>query len=106
MYADDLLILGQATPLEVGRIRETLYDFCEMSGQRVAPAKSKLWFSQSTTSEAAGVCRAFQAGLAPTNETYLGCPIDAVNPNHFSAIVERVEGRLNMWKARTLSSGR
>lgn len=104
MYADDLLILGQATPQEVERIKGTLYDFCEMSGQRVAPAMSKLWFSRATPSEVVeGVCEAFQAGCVPPNETYLGCPIDAANPCHFSAIIEKIESRLNMWKARILS---
>lgn len=49
MHADDLLLMGTAKPREARHIRSVLQTFCDISGQRISPGKSKLWFSKAAT---------------------------------------------------------
>jgi hypothetical protein len=48
MFADDLIIMGMAQPLEAQRIIALVNIFCRISSQNLGPEKSKLWFSKAT----------------------------------------------------------
>lgn len=48
LYADDLLIFGAAKVEEATLLMETLEEFSSVSGQRVGPSKSSIWFSKIT----------------------------------------------------------
>lgn len=104
LYADDLLLLGLANRTEARRIRNTLHDFCKLSGQRVSPEKSKLWFSKSTPLMGiAATIRTFRANFADNTETYLGGSVTAARPSDFEGLIQKVDNRLHTWKARLLS---
>lgn len=46
MFADDLLLFGQATTSQMHCMRETLKKFCDMSGQQVSIEKTSMFFSK------------------------------------------------------------
>ncbi len=50
MYADDLIITGQANQVEASRIFQIIQKFCEESGQTPNWGKSSIFFSTSTPS--------------------------------------------------------
>lgn len=51
MYADDLVIFGQATREEEGEIGKLMEEFGLLSGLRMNPQKSKIRFSESTSQQ-------------------------------------------------------
>jgi hypothetical protein len=48
MFADDLMLMGQASIEEANVFLQSLLMFAQASGQRVGPAKFKLCFSKVT----------------------------------------------------------
>jgi hypothetical protein len=46
LFADDLLVCGQATIMEASRMKQILQDFCRRSGQTPNWAKSTIIFSK------------------------------------------------------------
>lgn len=73
MYADDLLIFGQANQEELLGVMGILNHFCAMSGQHISPEKSRLWLSKITSASSTQlVCQSYGAPLASPHERYLG----------------------------------
>lgn len=104
MYADDLLLMGCADLNETRAINRILQEFCAMSGQRVSPEKSKIWFSKHTPiGNVTFALRTFGAKFADQNEKYLGCPVDVSRPASFNPLLDKVQDKLQSWKARFLS---
>ncbi|KAJ4796181.1 RNA-directed DNA polymerase (reverse transcriptase)-related family protein [Rhynchospora pubera] len=104
LYADDLLIFGEASMEEVRHIVSVLDQFCVMSGQQIGHSKSKVWFSNSTPQTMKNyVLQALNATLANPSEVYLGSPAIARTPRHFQPLVNKIECKLQGWKATFLS---
>lgn len=104
IYADDLLLMGKADRREVRLIQRTLQLFCEISGQRMASEKSKLWISKATTlAQVRFIIRTFGAKFAGENETYLGGPVNVSRPSAFKSLIQKIDSKLHAWKARLLS---
>lgn len=104
MYADDLLLMGSAEPRQARLLKRVLQTLCDISGQRVSPEKSKIWFSKATSlAHVRSAIRIFGARFAFENETYLGGPFDVSRSTAFQSLLQKFDSRLHAWKARLLS---
>lgn len=103
LYADDLLLLGRATPQEAVLFKQALEAFSAVSGQQIGPAKSSIWFSQSTgTVERDEIADIFGVNQEIVYLSYLGAPI-TTTAQSFDFLVEGVSSRLNSWKSKILT---
>ncbi|KAJ4801583.1 reverse transcriptase [Rhynchospora pubera] len=104
MFADDLIIFGEATVQQAMRTHETLDFFCQISGQRVGHEKSSIWFSRGTNLyQRQCIMRILNASVGEDSQIYLGVPVRASKPIHFDYLLNKVRRKINTWTARTLS---
>lgn len=103
LYADDLLIFGQASCVEAQHIMSTIKDFMDVSSQRVGPAKSSVWFSNSTDLvRKSMVAYILQVPLEADPGQYLGAPVTCTRDS-FQFLITRVSDKLQTWKCSILS---
>jgi ribonuclease HI len=106
MFADDLLLFGQAVDENMTAVVEVLNKFCLMSGQQVNFDKSSIFFSRNVPT-VRRVSLTAQSGLKETQSlgNYLGVPALGRAPRvqDFQYLVEKVKNRLAGWKAKQLS---
>ncbi|KAJ4781259.1 RNA-directed DNA polymerase (reverse transcriptase)-related family protein [Rhynchospora pubera] len=104
MYADDLLIFGEASYGEMTKLKEILDLFCEVSGQKIGQDKSVIWFSKNTPDFLRGFAvHLFSANPANGAEVYLGSPITANHKSDFTPLVNKIDKKLQKWKGSLLS---
>jgi hypothetical protein len=106
LFADDLLIFGKATSSEASTIKDCLDSYCKWSGQAVNTTKSSILFSKNTTASSINSIK----GILPFKATsatakYLGLPlfIEKSKKEAFQDILTRVLGKIEGWRAKTLS---
>lgn len=106
MFANDLLIFGEATEKQVLCVIETFEIFCKISGQEINKEKSSMLFSKNVSKRV----RAKLANLATIKETdgfgkYLGIPLTgkAIRKKDFVYVLDQIVAKLASWKARHLS---
>lgn len=93
MFADDLILFGEATPQTLSAVNDTLRNFFEISGQKMNTAKSKNYFSPNTSQD---IIDEFEQDLdvrsAKDLGTYLGFPLSNKRPakKHLLPIVEKL----------------
>lgn len=76
MFADDLLLMGKLSKMEVLEIRNTLTVFSSVSGLKINQQKSKAWFSANSSLEEKGsFMEIFGVQEAMRDEKYLGAPV-------------------------------
>ncbi|XP_078152638.1 uncharacterized protein LOC144547828 [Carex rostrata] len=103
IYADDLLLLGAATQHEAETVMGTLYAFAAVSGQKVGPEKSHIWYSKAVSeSQQIIISQILQVPLGATTDMYLGAPIQTGRVT-FDFLIEKVSAKLQVWKSRLLS---
>lgn len=94
LYADDLLVFGAATPTEARQIMQTLSEFEAVSGQRIGPEKSSVWFSHPTTEEKRDqIATILCVSLLENKGKYLGAPIQ-LDSASFDFLVAKVSSKL------------
>ncbi|KAJ4812894.1 RNA-directed DNA polymerase (reverse transcriptase)-related family protein [Rhynchospora pubera] len=104
MYADDLLIFGEATYQEISAISNVLSLFCEISGQEIGVNKSRIWFSRSTPQDVRSYAmHIFDATTASSSDIYLGSPILANRGSDFTPLLNKIDAKLQGWKSQFLS---
>ncbi|KAJ4755627.1 RNA-directed DNA polymerase (reverse transcriptase)-related family protein [Rhynchospora pubera] len=104
LYADDLLIFGEASQAEVMKIQQLLNLFCGMSGQEIGTDKSRIWFSKHTPLEVQRlISSAFAASKASPSDVYLGTTIVANKPGDFGPLLDKIDSKLQPWKRQFLS---
>lgn len=103
LYADDLIIMGEASVQEAQRLMHTLQVFSSVSGQKVGPEKSSVWFSKATPHECkVEIAKILNVTSQAMTGKYLGSPIlDGRKAHEF--LIDRVSDRLKMWKVKLLS---
>lgn len=105
-FADDLILFAEASVSQICIIRNTLESFCTASGQKVSLEKSKIFFSENVSREAARLISE-ASGISVTRNLgkYLGMPVllKRINKDTFGEVLERMTSRLAGWKSRTLS---
>ncbi|KAL9662266.1 hypothetical protein QQ045_027098 [Rhodiola kirilowii] len=110
MYADDLLIFSNGHIKSVKKLMKIINKFCDLSGEKLNPAKSKIFFSKHI-----GLDRRkqilmetkFLEGIFPTN--YLGAPMfpGRAKIEYFKKLEDNIRGRIMGWTKNFLNiSGR
>ena len=87
-------------------VRETLDTFCELSRQKVSLAKSKDYFSPNIRQEERDeMCVVLGMSSTPNLGKYLGFPLKHPGSlsHDFDFVLERVQTKLQGWKASLLS---
>ncbi|KAA3485757.1 reverse transcriptase [Gossypium australe] len=105
-FADDLVIFGKADMGQAHVLKDVLQCFCALSGHRVSPRKSNMFFSkgvdirlQDQISQFFGFQKVLNLGK------YLGIPLlhDRITKSSFNFVIDKVRNKLQNWDARKLS---
>lgn len=87
-------------------MKDTLDTFCELSGQKVSLAKSKVYFSPNIGHEQRDeMCEVLGMRSTPNLGNYLGFPLKlpGASSQDFDFVIDRVQAKLQGWKASFLS---
>jgi hypothetical protein len=106
MFADDLLLFGQATDRQMQCVMNILNRFCNLSGQLVSIEKTSVLFSKNVDR----VTRQRLLRISGFRETtqlgkYLGVPVTGKAPKRrdYQYLIDQVSTKLTSWKAKHLS---
>ena len=103
---DDQVLFAKADAKNCHSIRDTLDTFCELSGQKVNMTKSMVFFSPNIGEETRdSLCSILGFKSTPNLGKYLEFPIQHKNSSSrdFDFILDRVQNKLQGWKAYMLS---
>ncbi|KAJ4778130.1 RNA-directed DNA polymerase (reverse transcriptase)-related family protein [Rhynchospora pubera] len=104
LYADDLMVMGQANPIEIEQYLCILTKFAAMSGQTINPIKIKFWFSKATTQQMKDlISQTFGGAIANHSETYLGLPLHSSKLTSCDNLIAKLTEALGGWKMTMLS---
>jgi len=106
MFADDIVLFGEASTQQAQVIKDCLEDFCAWSGQKINTQKSSIYFSPNTNEAmSVEICNVLNIARTTDFGCYLGVPTinGRVNSAMFQSVITRVDKRLAGWKARCLS---
>ncbi|MCH82717.1 putative ribonuclease H protein, partial [Trifolium medium] len=106
MFADDLLLFGEANDRQMTCVIESLNEFCRMSGQEISHSKTSILFSKNVHRDTRhNLVR--MSGFRETEQLgkYLGVPLTGRAPKRedFQYIIDQVNDKLASWKAQLLS---
>ena len=105
-FANDLVLFAKTDAKNCSNVKEVLETFCDLSGQKVNQAKSKVYFSPNVEPEVRGdLCNILGFNFTPNLGKYLGFPLKqhGSSTHDFNFIVEKVQSKLFGWKAHLLS---
>lgn len=107
LYADDVMVMGQADRDEISRVKGILDLFAAHTGLVINPDKSTIWYSERCDEEARELVTAeFGAKMAEDREKYLGIIVSPNQNTHdltHNLLVDKVQQRLAGWKTNFLS---
>ena len=106
LFADDLLIFGKATVTVAASIKACLDKYCRWFCQVVNVSKSSIRFiKNSNPSKTDRISTIIPYSSNPSTSLYLGLPILMGNSKKraFHGIIEKVQSRIEGWRAKTLS---
>jgi hypothetical protein len=107
LFADDLLVCGQATEQEASRMKQILQDFCNQSGQTPNWGKSGIIFSRHVSvSTKAAIKHIFPVPDIDNNFVHLGHPLIIPGKNRIAAynfVFDKFKSKLSTYKADQLS---
>jgi hypothetical protein len=106
LFADDCLVITQATKRRADMVAAILEDYNRGSGQLVNKGKSAIFFSLNYEDDAKqAVHESLQIPNEALGEKYLGLPKNAERGSSgvFNFLHGRVRGMIGVWEERTLS---
>jgi hypothetical protein len=107
LFADDLLICGQATPFEAAEIKRILADFCMASGQLPNWDKSRILFSSGVDNPTKQDIQAiFPVPIMDESFIHLGHPLVLPAKNRsdvYDFILQKFKNKLSTYMANSLS---
>jgi hypothetical protein len=107
LFADDLLVCGQATVQEAARMKRILQDFCIRSGQTPNWTKSGIIFSRNVApSEKQSIKQFFPVPDIDNNFLHLGHPLIIPGKDRTAAynfVFDKFKSKLSTYKAGQLS---
>lgn len=105
-FANDLVLIAEASHSQVNLIRNILDDFCRASGQKVNLSKSLVYFFNNVNEDLAASL-SHSLGITCTKDLgrYLGFPLlhQRVTKQTFSFLLDKMRSKLSSWKANSLS---
>ncbi|CAL1413056.1 unnamed protein product [Linum trigynum] len=105
-FADDLVLFAEASCKQADIIMRCVDSFCHASGELISKNKSRVFFSKNTrTCDRQNICARLGIQSTPDLGRYLGVPVlhGRLSKVTFRYILENMDRRLSLWKARTLS---
>jgi hypothetical protein len=106
MFADDLLLFGEASEGQILCVMDTLQQFCNMSGQEISQDKTSVLFSKNVTRGLKNKILSI-SGFKETDDfgKYLGVPLTGKAPKRadYQYLLDQVSSKLASWKASQLS---
>ena len=109
MFADDVVLLGEASKDQAQVITTCLREFCTHSGQRVNTQKSSVYFSPNTNEAVvAEVCNTLGIPQTEDFRRYLGVPAvhGKVTKSTFQSVQFTAEGHIELFIFDNQSSPR
>ncbi|KAK8951217.1 hypothetical protein KSP39_PZI003094 [Platanthera zijinensis] len=105
LYADDILLVGNASSTTLGAIRSTLEDYCKWTGQCIKSSKSIVVFSKATPSWKADWIARSLGFQRVTKLLYLGVKLAMrkLRAADFSDLLIRIRSKVWAWGNRHLS---
>jgi hypothetical protein len=107
LFADDLLLCGQANEQEAARMKQILQSFCNLSGQTPNWAKSGIIFSKHVDSDIVNVIKqVFPVPNIDNDFIHLGHPLIIPGKNRtasYDFVLEKFKSKLSTYKADQLS---
>uniref|UniRef100_A0A803NSM4 Reverse transcriptase domain-containing protein n=1 Tax=Cannabis sativa TaxID=3483 RepID=A0A803NSM4_CANSA len=106
MFADDVVLFGQATIKEAQAFLECLQKYCAWSGQAINLQKSTVFFSKGVPkNRISDITTLLGMRKMQNDATYLGIPLFSSKnrSKDMQYLVQRVLTRIDGWKARLLS---
>ncbi|PKU76814.1 Putative ribonuclease H protein [Dendrobium catenatum] len=104
MYADDLLVFGEASMSNLASLKATLNSFKDASGLCINPSKSSILFSKAVDNS---TILDDSLGISNLEDTftYLGIPITTqrLKFSHFQPLLSKLSALLEGWKVKFLS---
>lgn len=105
-FADDLVLFGQASDMQMEEMKRIMSYFCGVSGHKISLSKSKMFVSKNVhASRAIRYSHMVGIGLTPDLGKYLGVPIlhGRMVKRNFNPLIVRVRGKLASWKGKFLN---
>jgi len=105
MFADDVVLFGEATAEQARTIQQCLHDFCGASGQKISYQKSSVFFSPNTNAAVVTeVCNILDVQQTKDFGRYLGVSTinGRVTKAIFQDVIDKVDKRLAGWKIKRL----
>ena len=106
MFADDVMLVGQATEREAEAFLKCLNTYCKWSGQAVNFQKSTIFSSKGVPqNRASKITNALGMRRIKKDTTYLGIPLlrSTNKSQEMKYLVDKVNQRIEGWKSRLLS---
>ncbi|PKU62559.1 Putative ribonuclease H protein [Dendrobium catenatum] len=104
MYADDLLVFGEASLSNIACLKDILSYFKDASGLCINPAKSSILFSKAVDNPDV-MANSLRISNLEDLFTYLGIPITTqrLKFSHFQPLLSKLSALLEGWKVKFLS---
>ncbi|XP_025635616.1 uncharacterized protein [Arachis hypogaea] len=105
-FADDLILFAEANLQQVDIIKKCLKAFCDSSGQKISNEKTRVYFSKNVGNQVRiEISEALEFARTDNLGKYLGVPLlhSKVSKHTFNDIINKLNSRLNSWKASSLS---
>lgn len=105
-FADDLLLLGEASVRQAVAVKHILDSFCKELREKVNLSKSRIWYSRSTAGSTIQTITA-NVGIPSTLDLgkYLGVPLlhSRTHSRQFQYLVDKAAWWMGGWKCKLLS---
>lgn len=105
IFADDVILFNKANIKNIQVIQDILNQFTNVSGMEINTLKSKVWFSKQLSQQTIQNFQSiFDIRQSADLGTYLGYPLKHIYmKNDFKFILDKINRKLQGWKANMLS---
>lgn len=105
-FADDLIVFGQTSEVQMTTFKRIITQFCAASGHKVSLSKTKVYFSKNVSvCSRRAICSRLGYNEMNSLGKYLGVPLitGRVSASTYQYLSQRLRIKLAGWKAKTLS---